>query len=88
MDDVKIHDTEEVIFTPATAAEYPLDTRAVGRVQICINSTETLEDDGPVASVPSLMLWGNDAELTAAEARQVAAILLDQADKLDQITQT
>jgi hypothetical protein len=32
------------------------------------------------------MLYATDAELTAAEARQVAALLLDQADRLDAIS--
>ncbi len=87
MNDPKIHETETVTFTPQ-AAENLSAERAAGRVQVCIQALETLEDDGPHVDPTFVMLWGNDAELTPAEARQVAAILLDHADRLDQISAT
>ncbi|MDQ3224246.1 MAG: hypothetical protein M3Q75_12375 [Gemmatimonadota bacterium] len=43
---MKIHDTELVTFTPSSVSGLDLDT-GLRDVQICINSTETLEDDGP-----------------------------------------
>ena len=55
-------------------------------VEMYLSSHETLEDDGPFSSPTFVMLYATDAELTSAEARQVAALLLDQADRLDAIS--
>ncbi|MDQ3717250.1 MAG: hypothetical protein M3381_14760 [Actinomycetota bacterium] len=36
-----------VTFMPSSVAGLDLDNRTAGAVQICINSTETLDDDEP-----------------------------------------
>lgn len=83
MSDVKTHQAPIVKFVPAAAEELANDA---GTVSVCLERIDTLEDDGPDEGPVSLTLYGADAELTASEARQVAAILLDQANRLDQIT--
>lgn len=82
--DAKIHETANVRFIPEEGRGFEPGT---GDVEMYLSSHETLEDDGPSTSPTFVMLYATDAELTAAEARQVAALLLDQAERLDELQQ-
>lgn len=82
MDDIKIHESASVTVKPALC-ESPT---GAGTVEVCLSSHETLGDDGPESSPTFILLYATDSELSAAEARKVAAVLLDHADLLDQIT--
>lgn len=81
--DIKIHETAKVRFTSEAGRGLEPGT---GDVEAYLSSHETLEDGGPSSSPTFVMLYATDAELTAAEARQVAALLLDQADRLDAVS--
>ncbi len=76
VDNIKVHQAMAAAFHPASGA---------APVTVTIEQSEGLEDGVAEISPVYLMLYAPGADLTAAEARQVAALLLDQADKLDQI---
>ncbi|CAN5319887.1 hypothetical protein BH20ACT5_BH20ACT5_16350 [soil metagenome] len=83
-DDIKIHETTKVRFIPEAGRGLEPGT---GDVEAYPSSHETLEDNGPSSSPTFFMLYATDVELTSAEARQVAALLLDQAGRLDGLRQ-
>lgn len=77
---IKTHQSAVVTFAPqASGGGY-------NTVSLNIVQAEALDDDGPTIEPPGLYLGADDAVLTSAEARQVAAMLLDQADALDQLS--
>ncbi|MGI8697481.1 MAG: DUF6907 domain-containing protein [Mycobacteriales bacterium] len=79
---VRYHDFGEVngTITPAASAG-----NAYFSVSIGASAAEALHPDGPTIEAPVLDMEAPGVRLTAAEARQVASMLLNAADKLDHI---
>lgn len=77
---IKTHQTVGQTFVPASS------NGGHNTVSLAIGQTEALQHGGAGDQAPVfLLLVADDAELSAAEARQVAAWLLAQADRLDEI---